>query len=206
MSESWYERHLLPYVLDFACGMSPISKQREKVIPRAEGKVLEVGIGTGLNLRFYDRARVKTIVGVDPALRMHRLALQRSQKAEIDVELIGLSAERLPVDNGSFDTVVSTYTLCTIPDPVAALREMRRALKTGGKLLFSEHGLAPDAAVAKWQARVQPYWTQLAGGCLLNRNIPALLEEAGFQPQFESRYIPGPRILSYHYWGEAIAA
>jgi ubiquinone/menaquinone biosynthesis C-methylase UbiE len=206
MSESWYERHLLPYVLDFACGMSPISKQREKVIPRAEGKVLEVGIGTGLNLRFYDRARVKTIVGVDPALRMHRLTLQRSQKAGIDVELIGLSAERLPVDNESFDTVVSTYTLCTIPDPVAALREMRRALKTGGKLLFSEHGLAPDAAVAKWQARVQPYWTQLAGGCLLNRNIPALLEEAGFQPQFESRYIPGPRILSYHYWGEAIAA
>jgi SAM-dependent methyltransferase len=206
VSENWYERHLLPYVLDIACGMSPISKQREKVVPLAEGKVLEVGMGTGLNLRFYDRARVKSIVGVDPALRMHRLALRRSQKAGIDVELIGLSAERLPVEDASFDTVVSTYTLCTIPDPVVALKEMRRALKPGGKLLFSEHGLAPDASVARWQARVQPYWTKVAGGCLLDRNIPALLEAAGFQPDFESRYIPGPRILSYHYWGEAVAA
>jgi SAM-dependent methyltransferase len=205
MSESWYESYLLPYLLDVACGITPITKQRMKVVPLAEGQVLEVGIGTGLNLPFYDKARVKNIVGVDPALRMHRLALKRSQLAGIDVQLVGLSAERLPVEDASFDTVVSTYTLCTIPDPVAALKEMRRSLKPGGKLLFSEHGRAPDANVLKWQTRLQPYWSKLAGGCLLNRDIPALLEAAGFNPVFESRYIPGPKILSYHYWGEAVA-
>lgn len=205
MSETWYERNCLPYLLDIACGITPISAQRLKVIPQAVGRVLEIGIGTGLNMPFYNRTRVKEIVGVDPALRMHRLALKRSQQAGIDVQLIGLSAERMPVEDASFDTVVSTYTLCTIPDPVAALREMRRALKPGGKLLFSEHGRAPDEKVLKWQTRVQPYWTKVAGGCLLNRDIPALLKEAGFKPDFQSRYITGPKIFSYHYWGEAVA-
>ncbi len=206
MTENWYDRHLLPYLLDLACGIKPIRKQRQKVIPLAHGRVLEVGIGTGLNLPFYDRSRVKTIVGVDPALRMHRLALERSQQAGLDVQLVGLSAEKLPVGDASFDTVVSTYTLCTIPDPVAALKEMRRVLVPGGKLLFSEHGRAPDAGVLRWQTRLQPYWSKLAGGCQLDRDIPALLEQAGFKPEVQSRYLPGPRILSFHYWGEAVAA
>ena len=206
MRDNWYERNVLPYLLDLCCGMPQIREQRSKVIPQARGQVLEIGIGTGLNMPFYDRSRVKLIVGVDPALRMHRLALKRSQQAGIPVELIGLSAERLPVADASFDTVVSTYTLCTIADPVAALKEMRRALKPGGKLLFSEHGRAPDAHVLKWQTRLQPYWAKLAGGCMLDRDIPALLEQAGFHPQVQSRYIPGPRVLSYHYWGEAVAA
>ncbi len=206
MTENWYDRHLLPYLLDLACGVKPIRKQRQKVIPLAQGRVLEVGMGTGLNLPFYDRSRVKTIVGVDPALRMHRLALERSKLAGFDVEQVGLSAEKLPVEDASFDTVVSTYTLCTIPDPVAALREMRRVLVPGGKLLFSEHGRAPDAGVLRWQTRLQPYWSKLAGGCQLDRDIPALLEQAGFKPEVQSRYLPGPRILSFHYWGEAVAA
>lgn len=205
MTENWYDRHLLPYLLDLACGVKPIRKQRQKVIPLAHGRVLEVGIGTGLNLPFYDRSRVKTIVGVDPALRMHRLALERSKLAGIDVQLVGLPAEKLPVGDASFDTVVSTYTLCTIPDPVAALKEMRRVLVPGGKLLFSEHGRAPDAGVLRWQTRIQPYWSKLAGGCQLDRDIPALLEQAGFKPEVQSRYLPGPRILSFHYWGEAVA-
>jgi ubiquinone/menaquinone biosynthesis C-methylase UbiE len=205
MHETWYERHLLPYLLDIACNISPIRKQRMKVIPQAEGNVLEVGIGTGLNLPFYDRSRVKLIVGVDPGLRMHRLALQRSLQAGLDVRLIGLSAEKIPVDDASFDSVVCTYTLCTIPDPLQALKEMKRALKPGGKLLFSEHGKAPQENVERWQARLQPYWKKLAGGCMLNRDVPALLEEAGFEPRFQSRYLPGPKILSYHYWGEAVA-
>ena len=206
MTESWYDRHILPALLDFACGIKPINRQREKVIPQAHGRVLEVGIGTGLNMPFYDVARVKSIVGVDPALRMHRLAMKRIAKAGLEVQLIGLSAEKLPVADASFETVVSTYTLCTIPDPVAALKEMRRALVPGGKLLFSEHGRAPDAAVLKWQTRLQPYWRHIAGGCLLNRDIPALLEAGGFKPEVQSRYIPGPKIFSYHYWGEAVAA
>ena len=205
MTETWYERHVLPYLLDLACSVSPIRRQRMKVIPQAEGKVLEVGIGTGLNMPFYDRSRVKLIVGVDPGLRMHGLALKRSLQAGIDVELIGLSAERIPVEDASFDTVVCTYTLCSIPDPIAALKEIRRAMKPGAKLLFSEHGKSPDANVLKWQTRLQPYWRQVAGGCMLDRDIPALLEEAGFQPDVQSLYLPGPKILSYHYWGEAVA-
>jgi len=205
MSDSWYERHLLPYLLDLACSAKPIRKQRENLIAQAHGRVLEIGIGTGLNLPFYDRARVNAIVGVDPALHLHRLALKRSHQAGIAVELVGISAERLPIADASFDTVVSTFTLCTIADPVAALKEVRRALVPGGKLLFCEHGRAPDENVLKWQTRLQPYWQRLAGGCMLNRDIPALLEESGFRPDYQSRYVSGPRILSYHYWGEALA-
>jgi SAM-dependent methyltransferase len=127
-------------------------------------------------------------------------------RAGIPVQLVGLSAEKLPIADASFETVVSTYTLCTIADPVGALKEMRRVLAPGGKLLFSEHGRAPDAAVLRWQTRLQPYWGKIAGGCMLDRDIPALLERAGFKPEVQSRYIPGPKILSFHYWGEAIAA
>jgi ubiquinone/menaquinone biosynthesis C-methylase UbiE len=205
MTETWYERHLLPYLLDLVCSVSPIRKQRMKVIPQAEGNVLEIGIGTGLNMPFYDPSRVKLIVGVDPGLRMHKLALKRSLRAGLDVKLIGLSAERIPVEDASFDSVVCTYTLCTIPDPLMALKEMRRALKPGGKLLFSEHGKSPDANVLKWQTRLQPYWKKVAGGCMLDRDIPALLEDAGFNLNVQSLYLPGPKILSYHYWGEAVA-
>jgi ubiquinone/menaquinone biosynthesis C-methylase UbiE len=206
MSENWYERHVLPHVIHFACGTKPIRRQRMKVVPQARGRVMEVGLGTGLNLPFYDRARVTSIVGVDPALRMHRLALRQVRASGIPVELVGLSAEKIPVEDASFDTVVSTYTLCSIPDPLAALREMRRVLAPGGKLLFSEHGRAPDASVLRWQTRLQPYWSRFSGGCMLDRDIPALLVAAGFRPDVQSRYIPGPRILSYHYWGEAVAA
>ena len=206
MSDSWYERNVLPYLINLACGTRPIGKQRSKVIPQARGRVLEVGIGTGLNMPFYDKARVGSIVGVDPALRMHRLALRRIRASGLTVELIGLSAETLTAEDASFDTVVSTYTLCTIPDPLSALREMRRVLVPGGKLLFSEHGRAPDPEVRAWQTRLQPYWSRVSGGCMLDRDIPALLSEAGFRPEVQQRYIPGPRFLSYHYWGEAVAA
>ncbi len=201
--ESWYDRHVLPYLIDMACGIRPVARQREKVVPLAQGRVLEVGIGTGLNIPFYDKSRVTRVTGVDPALRMHSLAQKRIAQAGLDVDLIGLSAERLPVDDASFDTVVCTYTLCTIPDPAAALAEMRRVLKPGGQLLFSEHGRAPDANVSKWQTRLQPYWSKLAGGCMLDRDVPLLLRDAGFQSDVQSRYLPGPRFVSYHYWGVA---
>ena len=203
MSESWYERHVLPYLIDVACGIGPVGQQRSKVIPKAYGKVLEIGMGTGLNIPYYDKSRVTKIVGVDPALRMHGLAQKRIAKAGLDVDLIGLSAEKLPVASQSFDTVVCTYTLCTIPDPVAALAEMNRVLKPGGKLLFSEHGRAPDPGVLRWQTRLQPYWSKVAGGCMLDRDIPGMLRDAGFAADVQSMYIPGPRPLSYHYWGEA---
>ena len=205
MSGNWYERNILPWLIDFACGMKSVSKQRMKVIPQAHGRVLEIGIGTGLNLPFYDTSQVRELVGVEPSQRMHHLVLQRSRAARLPVEIVGITAERLPLADAVFDTVVSTYTLCTIPDPVAALREVRRVLVPGGKLLFSEHGRAPDANVLKWQSRLQPCWSKLAGGCMLDRDIPAILREAGFDPQVQSMYIPGPRIVSYHYWGAAVA-
>lgn len=201
---NWYDRHLLPYLIDFACGIKPIRRQRVKVVPRAEGRVLEIGIGTGLNFAYYDKDRVSGIVGLDPALEMHRLARKRSARAGLPVDLVGLSAERIPFDAASFDTVVVTYALCTIPDPLAALGEMRRVLRPGGKLIFCEHGLAPDRSVARWQDRLTPLWSKIAGGCRLNRDIPALLQQGGFQcSDLETLYLPGPRPLTYNYWGTA---
>lgn len=203
---SWYDRHVLPWLLDFACGLPVISARRRQVIPRAAGRVLEVGIGTGLNLRFYDRARVQALVGIDPAPQMHRLAQRRSRRAGLPVELRQLTAERLPLDSSSFDCVVCTYTLCSVGDPMAALAEMRRVLRPGGRLLFAEHGLAPDADVARWQYRLEPYWSRIAGGCHLTRDVPLLLRDAGFHSNPERAYIARPKALSYNFWGEATAA
>lgn len=203
---SWYDRHVLPYLLDFACGLSPIARQRRKVIPQAAGRVLEIGIGTGLNLAFYDRAKVERLVGIDPATQMHALARKRSQRLGLPVELLRLSAEEVPVESGSFDTVICTYTLCSLSSPEQALREMRRVLRPGGKLLFAEHGLAPDKPVAKWQARLEPYWSRIAGGCHLTRDVPRLLAEAGFSADMEAGYVAWPRSLAYNFVGTASAA
>jgi ubiquinone/menaquinone biosynthesis C-methylase UbiE len=203
---SWYDRHVLPYLLDFACGLSPIARQRRKVIPQAAGRVLEIGIGTGLNLAFYDRAKVERLVGIDPATQMHALARKRSQRLGLPVELLRLSAEEVPVESGSFDTVICTYTLCSVSSPEQALREMRRVLRPGGKLLFAEHGLAPDKPVAKWQARLEPYWSRIAGGCHLTRDVPRLLAEAGFSADMEAGYVAWPRSLAYNFVGTASAA
>ncbi|HVC10853.1 MAG TPA: methyltransferase domain-containing protein [Burkholderiales bacterium] len=206
MSENWYERHILPYAVDLACGCRLVRRQREKVVPLAQGRVLEVGIGTGLNMAHYDKAKVARIVALDPALSMHRLARKRIARAGLDVELVGVSAERIPLRDASFDSVLVTWSLCSIPDPVAALREMRRVLAPGGRLIFCEHGRSPDEGVRRWQDRVTPYWMKIAGGCHLNRDIPGLLREAGFEClDLEAGYLPGPRLLTYNYWGEAVS-
>ena len=206
MSDNWYDRHILPYMIDLACGIKPVDRQREKVVPQAQGRVLEIGIGTGLNLRHYDQDKVERLIGLDPAVQMHRLAEKRRAESGMKVELVGLSAEKIPLDDASFDTVVITFTLCSIPDPVAALKEMRRVLVPGGTLLYCEHGAAPDADVRKWQDRVTPWWKKIAGGCHLNRDIPALLKEAGFTVEtLEQMYLPGPKMLTYNYWGQARA-
>jgi SAM-dependent methyltransferase len=201
---NWYERHLLPYLLDFACGIRPVRRQRRKVVPLAHGRVLEIGIGTGLNLPHYDPDRVKEIVGLDPGVEMHPLARKRIARAGLPVELVGLSAERIPFDDASFDSVLVTYSLCTIPDPVAALREMRRVLKPGAKLIFCEHGLAPEPSVQKWQRRLNPLWSKVSGGCTLDRDVPALLRQAGLRTSdLQTLYLPGPRPLTFNYWGTA---
>jgi len=207
MLPNWYERHILPTVLDLACGMPMVSRMRQLVVPQAAGRVLEVGIGTGLNMRHYNKQQVTNITGLDPALQMHPLALERIAKAGLPVDLVGLSAEKIPLPDASFDTVLITYTLCTIPDAHSALLEMHRVLKPTGKLLFCEHGHAPDASVARWQERLQPLWGKVAGGCHLGRDIPALLQGAGFTlPDLQTRYLAGPRPFTFHYWGEAVPA
>lgn len=207
MSHNWYERHVLPWLSDVACSVRPVWRQRQKVVPLAQGCVLEIGIGTGLNLEHYDKAKIERIVGLDPGLEMHPQACKRSQRAGLAVELIGLSAERIPYEDHSFDTVVVTYALCTIADPAAALREMRRVLRPGGKLIFCEHGLAPDPSVRRWQGWLTPLWAKIAGGCHLDRDIPRLLSEAGFRSEdMQEMYLPGPRPLAYNYWGTAVGA
>jgi ubiquinone/menaquinone biosynthesis C-methylase UbiE len=205
MTTSWYDQHLLPPALDLVCGMPMISRMRERVVPRAQGRVLEVGIGTGLNMRHYDKQRVTKITGLDPGVQMHPLARERIAQAGLEVDLVGLSAEKIPMDDASFDTVLITYTLCTIPDAASALREMRRVLAPHGRLLFCEHGRAPDVSIQKWQDRLQPLWGIVAGGCHLGRDIPALLLATGFQlPDLQTRYLKGPRPFTFHYWGEAL--
>jgi len=201
---SLYDRYVLPQVLDFACGLKAISKQREKVVPLARGNTLEVGIGTGQNLCHYDQQKISQLWGLDPAAEMQPKARKRMQAAGLNVDLIPISAEAIPKDDASFDTVVLTYTLCSIPDPVAAVKEIRRVLKPGGQLLYCEHGLAPDAGVAKWQERLTPAWRKIAGDCRMGRDIPSLLRAGGFElPDMQQGYIPGPKILCYNYWGVA---
>ncbi|MEO7108009.1 MAG: class I SAM-dependent methyltransferase [Rhodoferax sp.] len=205
MTTNWYDRNILPTALDLACGMPMIGRMRQLVVPRAQGRVLEVGIGTGLNMRYYDKSRVTHVTGLDPALQLHPLAQERIDRAGLAVELIGLSAEKIPLPDASFDTVLITYTLCTIPDPHAALLEMRRVLKPNGSLLFCEHGRAPDASVQRWQERLQPLWGKVAGGCHLGRDMPALLQSACFTlPDLQTRYLSGPRPFTFHYWGQAL--
>ena len=202
-----YDRYVLPRMTDLACGGGPVGRQREKVVPRAEGNVLEIGIGTGLNVAYYDRDKVNKVWGLDPVMGMHRLAKKRVEAAGLDVELVGLPAERIDMPDAQVDTVLITFTLCTIGDPVAALREMRRVLKPDGQLIFCEHGRAPEASVRRWQDRLTPAWQKVAGGCHLNRDIPALVEQGGFEAdELHSAYIRGPRPWTYNYWGVALPA
>ncbi len=204
----FYDKHILPRFINCACGTKPIMKQREKVVPRAEGTVLEIGIGTGLNLPYYDPGRVDRLIGLDPSEESWELAGKRAAHLAFDVEFIGLPGEEIPLQDASVDTVLVTYALCTIPDPVAALQGMARVLRPGGRLVFCEHGLAPDTGVVKWQERINPFWRRLAGGCNLNRNIPDILARGGFEiSDLEQCYLPGtPRFAGFNYWGSAVLA
>jgi len=203
-----YDRYVLPHMIGLACGARPIGKQREKVVPLAEGRVLEVGMGTGLNLPYYDADRVTHVWGLEPSEGMRRRAQKNLADSRVDVEWLDLPGEEIPLDDDSADCVLLTFTLCTIPDFEAALAQMHRVLKPGGKLVFCEHGAAPDEAVRRWQDRVNPLWRKLAGGCNLNRPIPSCLEQAGFAiQQLESMYLPStPRVAGFNYWGFATHA
>jgi ubiquinone/menaquinone biosynthesis C-methylase UbiE len=202
-----YSHYVLPRLLDFAMRDRPIMRQRAKVVPLAHGRVLEIGIGSGLNLSFYDKSKVDKVLGLDPSPELNVWARQRAADAGIDVDWLALSSERIPLPGDSVDSIVITYTMCTIPDVHAALLEMRRVLRPGASMYFSEHGVAPDASVRKWQDRLNPLWGRIAGGCNINRNVPKLLEDAGLHlDEIETMYLPGPRPLTYNYWGRASKA
>ncbi|MDB4260329.1 class I SAM-dependent methyltransferase [Porticoccaceae bacterium] len=209
---SFYDKYILPSFLNCACGAKPILYQRGKVVPLAEGLVLEVGIGSGLNIPFYDAGKVDKVIGLDPSPELNEMAEKVVSKTAaengLDVEIILGSAEAMPFPDNHFDSVVITYTLCTIPDAESANLEIRRVLKPGGKLIFCEHGLAPDAGVAKWQGRIDPIWGKIAGGCHLNRDIPQLITGAGFTLEtLEQMYLPStPKFAGYNYWGVAVIA
>ncbi|PHN03231.1 class I SAM-dependent methyltransferase [Flavilitoribacter nigricans] len=199
-----YGRYVLPKLVNWACRQGPPMQQRARLIPAAEGKVLEIGIGSGLNLGFYDAKKVQSVVGIDPSeatWRQHDIDLHSLPFA---FEFIAAPAESIPVEDGIFDTIVTTYTLCTIPDYEQAFAEFRRVLKPGGQLLFCEHGRAPDTGVAKWQDRINPIWKKFGGGCNLNRNIPALIRENGFQiTDLETLYLPGWKPATFNFRGRA---
>lgn len=204
---SFYEDRILPHLIDIACSSRPNRKQREKIVPLAKGEVLEVGFGSGLNLPFYRTDAVRKIWALEPSAGMRRKALPAVERSGLDIEFIDLPGESIPLEADSVDTVVISYTLCTIPDAVVALENMRQVLRPGGKLLFCEHGVAPDDSVRRWQRRLNPAWCRVAGGCNMDRDIPALLSNGGFETIVDERmYIPGVKVLSYNYWGVARAA
>lgn len=204
---SFYERHVLPLMIGAACGCRPIRRQRAKIVPRAEGVVLELGFGSGLNIPHYDPSKVRKLYALEPSEGMRAAARGKAALAPFPIEVLAETAETLSLPAASIDTVLVTYSLCTIPDPVAALEGARRALKPGGQLLFCEHGVAPDESVRRWQRRIEPVWKPIAGGCHLTRDIPAIVQSAGFAIDgLETMYLPrSPRWAGFNYWGAARA-
>lgn len=201
---SLYARYLLPKLTHYACGQKPATKQRQKIIPLAQGCVLEIGVGSGLNIPHYDAARVDHLWALDPSREMWAIARKNADSKHLDAEFIEAGAENIPLDDNCADTAVITYTLCTIPEPERALDEIRRVLKPGGVLIYCEHGEAPDESVRRWQARLEPAWKLFGGGCHLGRPIPAILESAGFRSDdMQTMYIPGWKPACFNYWGTA---
>ena len=203
---SLYDKYVLPKFLNCACGSNPVSRQRQKVVPLVEGKVLEVGVGTGLNLPFYDKSKIDELWGLDPSEELSDMARKLADRENIVVNFISSGAEEIPLPDSYFDSVLITYTMCTIPEVARANKEIKRVLKRGGKLIFCEHGEAPDETIRKWQKRINPFWGKLAGGCNINRKIPSLIQNAGFEiVELEEMYLPKtPKIAGYNYWGYAV--
>jgi ubiquinone/menaquinone biosynthesis C-methylase UbiE len=202
---SLYSRFVLPRVLDFAMKYEELTELRAKAIPEARGIVVEVGIGSGLNLPFYSPATVSKLYGVDPSAELLAMTQEKIAGVKFAVTLINQPAHRIPLDDQSADTVVLTWSLCSIQNPVATLAEIRRVLKHDGQLIFVEHGLSPDVQVQSWQNRLTPLWRHLAGGCHLNRKMDDVIRSAGFSiTKLETRYVAGPKPLTYMYSGVGI--
>ncbi|MES1963906.1 methyltransferase domain-containing protein [Psychrobacter sp. AH5] len=199
-----YQQYVLPKMIDMACSTGNVMKARAQIVPQAIGEVLEIGIGSGLNLAFYNANKVSSIIGIDPAAQMQSLVYKRAASIDIPVETLAADIYGIDAESERFDTIVMTFTLCSIDNPIPALKEMARVLKPTGRLLFCEHGLAPEASVERWQRRLTPLWKPIAGGCHLDRDIAALIRASGFTIEaLTTEYLPGPKLMSYIYSGSA---
>ena len=200
-----YSRYVVPRVVTCACGTKPVLLQRQKVVPKARGRILEVGMGAGQNIPHYDPRAVDSVIGIDPCEVSWQMAQPRVRQAPFDVQFVAGSAEHIPLDDHSVDSVLLTFALCTIPNPVQALAELRRVLRADGKLIFCEHSRAPDLRVTRWQDRINPLWKRLAGGCHINRDIVGFIRAAGFHiEELEQMYLPGvPKVAGFNVWGSA---
>ena len=205
MIKALYEKFVLPKLCDKCCGTKPINYQRNKVVPLAKGVVLEVGVGSGLNIPFYNKNNIEKIIGLDPSEELNFLAKKVAKKNNIEIDFIISGAEDIALPDNSIDTILITYTLCTIPDLDNSMAEIKRVLKSDGKFIFCEHGIAPDQNIVKWQTRINPIWKALMGGCNINRNIPKIISDGGFDiTNINEMYLPStPKIVGYNYWGIA---
>jgi ubiquinone/menaquinone biosynthesis C-methylase UbiE len=203
---TFYARHIGPRLVRCLCGMQQIADERQKIVPLADGTVLEIGFGPGLNLPLYDPARVTRVIGVDPSEGFLRLGGRGRVSSPVPVSILQAPAEAIPLESASVDTAVITYTLCSVANPSQALQEVRRVLKPAGRVLFLEHGLSKDPAVARWQNRLNPIWRPLAVGCNLNRPVVPHLQQAGYRiVDLTEFYLPGaPRLVGYHSRGTAL--
>jgi len=201
-----YTKHILPKLIDWTCKQNPSMRQRHKIVPLAHGHVLEIGVGSGLNLPIYDQENVTRVTAIDPSVEIWNQNNVNVQGLPYEFEFKRAYADHIPASDDSFDTVVITYTLCSIPDTLSAFNEIRRVLKPHGKFIFCEHGKAPDKAILRWQNIINPVWKQFSGGCNLNRDIPLIIRESGFKiEKIDTMYIPGWKPVSYNYWGVATA-
>jgi ubiquinone/menaquinone biosynthesis C-methylase UbiE len=199
----FYQNQIVPLLINLAMRRRDLAAYRSRIVPAAEGRVLEIGIGSGLNLPFYSR-HVEHVIGLDPSPKLLAMARRASERTSGTVDFVDGSAEEIPLGNGTIDTVVMTWALCSIPDATRALREIHRVLKPGGRLLFVEHGRAPDPNVVQWQDRLTPVWKRVSGGCHLNLAIGSLIEAAGFQfNRLETGYMRGPKPMTFMYEGSA---
>lgn len=204
----WYDEHIVPRFIQCACASPAIAALREKVVPLASGAVFEIGCGGGMNQPYYDPARITSFAGMDPSAKGLDYAREAVASKGWTADVRQGFGEAIPFDDASFDTVVCTFTLCSVADQAQTLKELRRILKPGGRLLYAEHGKAPDAAVQKWQDRIEPVWKRLAGGCHLTRPVTAAIAAGGFEThEAGERYTPKmPRWAGWMEWGEAVKA